>query len=265
MQSDSYPSWRWSICSRHRSLLPGLVVRVRSHGARRSAGITGSDRQLDGTKVVWDNDGARRTPVPIFAEDHTAKKVWSGVLTSLDEGGRQFNMAAIVSTDTELKFELPISAASYQGRWDDAERTTQGKWQQRGQEFGLAFRCVKALPGRSVKTVWKGTINAMLQQLEVAFVELKTGQLLFDSLSQKASGFLAKDESKPGEVIYRVPAVQGTFRGELSNDQSQIVGKWSQGLSQLDLVLKKGVAGDLVAKKPARPQTPKPPPFSYLA
>ena len=159
---------------------------------------------------------------------------WSGVLKSLDEGGQEFEMSGIVSTESSLKFELPKTAAVYEGTWDKDGELMKGKWKQRGQELDLAFRQVKERPRRKIEAAWKGTIDALIQKLDVAFVELESGQIVFDSISQKVGGFFVKDESTEGEVVYRVPAVGGVFKGKYSDDKSQIDGKWSQGLARFE-------------------------------
>ena len=131
-------------------------------------------------------------------------EAYSGVLKSLDEGGREFKMSGIVSTENLLKFELPVTDAAYEGNWSKDSRSMDGKWKQRGREFDLAFRQVKKPPKRKISAIWKGTIDALVQKLDVAFIKLESGQMFFESISQKVGGFLVKDESKDDEIVYRV-------------------------------------------------------------
>ena len=187
---------------------------------------------------------------------------WSGKIKSLDEGAREFEMTDIERTESRFGFQLRQTAAVYEGVFKEGGGSIEGKWKQGGGELDLAFRRVEQPPSRGVKSVWKGRLNTPIQKLDVAFVELDSGAFIFDSITQKVGGFLAKNESKQDEVIYRVPAVGGTFQGRYTDDKSQIVGKWSQGGAQIDLVLKEAVAGDLSAKQVSRPQMPRAP-FPY--
>ncbi len=185
----------------------------------------------------------------------------SGVLTSLDEGGRDFQLSNIITTPDQLEFELPSTAATYEAQWDARQQVMVGQWQQRGQKLDLSFRRVDEVPQRKIRRAWQGKIQGLLQKIDVAFVELESGQILFDSLSQKAGGFYVQDESREGEIIYSVPGVQGTFTGRATDNPMQLEGKWRQGLLTLALNLT-AVDRDPVAADPVRPQTPHPP-FSY--
>jgi hypothetical protein len=110
---------------------------------------------------------------------------WSGVLKSLDEGGAEFKLKEVTRNDSALTFQLPKTGAVYQGKLSDDGQSISGRWTQNADEFDLEFRSVASIPKRKVKAVWKGTINAVVQKLDVAFIELESGELLFDSISQR--------------------------------------------------------------------------------
>lgn len=186
---------------------------------------------------------------------------WSGVLTSFDEGSRRFDLTEVKRDELTFGFTLPKTGAIYAGKLRDDGKSIAGTWKQGG-ELPLEFARVEKAPQRKIKAAWKGTINAVIQKLEVAFVELESGEILFESIGQKVGGFIAKNESTDDEVIYQVPAVRGTFTGKLSEDKTQIEGTWKQGLPRFTLVLKKVEANELAPAELNRPQTPKAP-FPY--
>jgi pimeloyl-ACP methyl ester carboxylesterase len=185
---------------------------------------------------------------------------WSGILESLDEGEQSYDLANVEFSETGMKFDVPKPSGSYEGKFSDKEnRVVAGKWKQSGKEFELSFSHVKEIPQRKAKAVWKGTLDAFIQKLDVAFIELESGEVVFESISQKSGGLLAKDESTEEEVVYKVPAVNGTFKGKYAEDKNKIEGKWTQGFVSLTLVLKRVELKDLKTKKISRPQSPKAP------
>ena len=192
-----------------------------------------------------------------------------GKLRSLDEGNRTFDLTRVSRSDVNLIFELPLTSASYESTMNAKGTQTNGFWIQRGQQIPLSFAKVSSIPKRKVKQVLAGTLNALLQKIEVAFVELETGEIYFNSVSQKAGGFVAtKEVGDDGEVVLRVPGVQGVFTGHfLDARKTQLQGKWNQGPIALSLKLTQQdvsteVAAPIPPQKPHRPQTPRGP-FPY--
>lgn len=185
-------------------------------------------------------------------------------LTSLDEGAAEFPLDEFVQTDQRLEFKLRVSGAVYSGAWDAEAQAMQGAWSQRGGEFELSFKEVTEPPKFEYQAVWQGRLKVLLQSLDVQIRELVSGEIYFDSLSQKAGGFVASKEVDGQTVTVNVPAVRGKFTGELSADGKQIDGKWSQGLITTQLVLERVdvEAVGFSTEPPPRPQTPQAP-FPY--
>jgi pimeloyl-ACP methyl ester carboxylesterase len=192
----------------------------------------------------------------------------SGSLKSLDEGNQIFDLKEVTIRDRTLKFALPASKASYEGALDQTGTRATGHWKQRGTKLPLSLTKVTKVPQPDIRVVFSGTVNGLLQKIKVSFVELETGKVYFNSVSQKAGGFVAsKEVNKDGGITFRVPAVQGTFQGRYQNEaRTKLKGKWTQGLVSLDLelTLQKGPAENLNmgANKVSRPQTPRAP-FPY--
>ncbi len=189
---------------------------------------------------------------------------WSGKLTSLDEGQVVLPLQSVDRSDSRLGFEIKATAAEYSADLTDNQTVATGKWKQRTANLDLVFRRVDAAPQQKLKNRWTGQIKVLFQKINVAVRELESGEVLFDSLSQKAGGFVAKQTIEGDEVEINVPAIAGKFKGTYSADRSSITGKWSQGLITVELVLAKD--SGIAEPEPVvlRPQTPKAP-FPYEA
>ena len=215
--------------------------------------------------------GVLNTPNRDFrfvVEFDTANQANTGRLRSLDEGNQTFALTKVRRSDSMLSFALPRTFATYKSTLTHKATKSTGTWTQRGQQLPLSLKRVAAVPKRHVKTLLTGTLNAIVQKIDVAFVELESGKLYFNSVSQKAGGFVAtKEVNQQGNVIFRVPGVQGVFDGHYSGDQKlTLKGKWSQGFASLDLTLTQheniSEFRTLTPSKRRRPQTPKAP-FPY--
>ncbi len=185
---------------------------------------------------------------------------WGGQLESLDEGGAKFRLDSVARSDGKFGFELKATQAVYAAKLHQDEQVATGIYRQHGAEFELNFERVAAVPERAIKTYWTGKLNAIIQKLDVAFIELDGGDVLFDSVSQKAGGFLATMSRDGDQVRFEVPGVQGSYTGKLSSDGLIIEGEWKQGFASLELVLTQSEPRAI--KPPQRPQTPLPP-FPY--
>lgn len=185
-------------------------------------------------------------------------------LRSIDEGNRRFPLADVVDDGARLAFELKQTAALYSGTVEGEKAT--GTWKQRGAELPLVFRRAGTDPlPPPPDEVWSGTLNAVVQKLELRF-RVTNGaarRVWMDSVTQEVGGFrgtLARDGDR---TTIKVPAVRGEFTGELSADGTTLTGTWKQSGVSLPLVLTKGVADAPKATK-RRPQTPQGP-FPYTS
>jgi dipeptidyl aminopeptidase/acylaminoacyl peptidase len=92
------------------------------------------------------------------------------------------------------------------------------------------------------------------------FRELDDGSVFFDSVTQKAGGFVTTKTIDSDKITFAVPGVQGTFEGKLDEDGKQMIGKWKQGTISLDLILDRveQPAADAVPNRPQMPKAPFP-------
>ena len=193
----------------------------------------------------------------------------SGILKSLDEGGAEFKLSELVCDDSRFEFALKNTGATYRGTLEDGngdpESVYQGNWTQRGQDFPLKFsRVAGKTPDEEVSSIWQGKLETLFQELNMQFRELESGQIYFDSPTQRMGGFVVEIDSKDGKIVWKVPALAGVFEGKLNETNTEIVGQWKQNGSTSELVLEKvnHPAKPTAVTPPKRPQNPRPP-FPY--
>jgi pimeloyl-ACP methyl ester carboxylesterase len=210
------------------------------------------------TKQLWYGElktGARNFRFVITTEPDSDK----GNLQSLDEGARDFELTEVVVTKDAFRFTLLVTKAQYSGIPSEDGKRVEGQWSQSGAQFDLDLTQVAEPPKEELQAYWTGKLDAMLQKLDVAFRERKDGTVLFDSLTQKTGGFVASKKVDGTHIVFEVPAVRGTFTGEMNAEGTEIVGKWKQGLIPLNLTLTKSEPAAITYHASARPQTPRAP------
>ncbi len=185
---------------------------------------------------------------------------WTGSLLSLDEGDARFDLANVVRQTEQLAFEITSTAAEFSGSLSSANKIATGKWNQRGKSLDLTLERVEEIPTQQFRALWAGQLNAVIQKLDIAILELENGEALLNSVSQKASGFVGQFTRDGEQVAIRFPALNAEFNGTANPAGQTLSGKWKQGVVSLDLVLSKS---DRLQVKPLRrPQTPQAP-FPY--
>lgn len=194
-------------------------------------------------------------------------------LLSLDEGQRRFALDEFQLVDHRLEFSLKSTNATYSGELAEDGTRAAGKWKQGGREFDLSLRKVREIPADIPDELWIGTLDAVVQKLEIRFrvyrEKTTDGNILstrvrMDSATQRAGGFIAELSIEDGTWRVKVPAVQGSFAGPWTEGAKEIRGTWQQAGSALDLTLTKSDPSQAATAPPklARPQTPVTP-FPY--
>lgn len=188
--------------------------------------------------------------------------VWQGSLLSFEEGHHKFVLDSLKRTATEFEFEIKVSKGKYVGKFHASGKRIEGQWLQGPANIDLVLEQVDVYPEQDVKSLWVGDINVLFQKLTVTFRELADGEVWFESVNQKAGGFVATKTVKDELIEFDVPGVGGKFSGKLSSDGQELRGTWTQSLIQVELVLKKSNEVNIQPEKLLRPQTPQPP-FEY--
>ncbi len=189
-------------------------------------------------------------------------KKWTGTLISLDEGRAKFPLDELKLNDKVLSFEIKASAAKFESSLQGNNKTVDGKWKQGAAALDLNFERVDEMPQEKLRVLWTGQLNAVIQKLDVAIRELESGEVLFDSITQRAGGFVASKTVDGDEVVFEVPALKAKFTGKQNSEGTEIVGSWRQGIVPLSLTLTKSEAKEIEVAPLKRPQTPQPP-FPY--
>jgi pimeloyl-ACP methyl ester carboxylesterase len=197
-----------------------------------------------------------RFAIELFQNDDQ----WTGKLTSLDEAGRQFSLDNLSRTSAGLDFEIKTSKGKYSGQLSDDGNQITGNWKQSGEELKLDFDKVETIPQEKLSSLWTGRLNVGFQKLDLAVRVLESGEVLLDSTTQKAGGFVAEMETIDDQVTISVGSLNAKFTGKYNVEKTEIVGKWKQGFLTLDLTLAKSDKIEPVVerKRPQRPQAPFP-------
>ena len=193
---------------------------------------------------------------------------YAATLDSPDQGARGIKVDKVDYKDGVLTLELTAVSARYEGTVgkDGAEIT--GTWSQGPGSLPLKFTrgkvpetpAVKAVPSDPIKPLWIGTLETPGTKLRLV-VHLARGAdgiitATLDSLDQGANG-LKIDSAvfKEGKLTLDLKSFGARFEGTANKEGTEVTGQWSQGGTQMPLVLK------AIDKIPAllRPQDPKPP------
>lgn len=244
-----------------------LAVRSAFFAATMTLGWTASNTQAqDSGSETWFGKmtaGGRQFRFAVKLQE--SEKRWTGKLISLDEGNAEFVLSDVTNDGSQLGFSLKQTQATYEGKV--SEGNSDGKWKQRGSDIDLDFERVVEIPRPAIKSLWTGTINVIVQKLDIQIRELESGEIFLDSISQKVGGFIANRSESEGKITLEVPALKASFEGELSDDGTQMIGTWKQGFLSPSLTLTKEKKPDEVLAKsnsPNRPQMPKAP-FPYTS
>jgi pimeloyl-ACP methyl ester carboxylesterase len=193
----------------------------------------------------------------------------SGQLESVDQApGHKIPMESLAISDGRLTFAIPALRVVYEGRWDAARNLFAGTFTQNGNPlpFDLARGAGAAQPAISgLDGVWDSRIRR--NNAELRFIlRVATGAVgtvaLFDSPDTMTGGLAVTGLAREGrEVRFIVPAGESSFHGTLSEDGTQMRGRWSRsGYPDIETIFTRRNAA--AASAPRRPQEPHPP-FPY--
>lgn len=195
----------------------------------------------------------------LIAVDRANPDMPSANLTSFDEGETEFPLDSFSVIGDQMKFELLASGAVYEGKIQANGAEVQGFWKQRQAQLPLDFRRVDQIPSDEGVVFWHGELDALVQKLVVQFREERDGTHFFDSISQKAGGFVASKKTEGDEIVFEVPALKVVYRAQLRSDGLELHGKFTQGGIPLDLTLAKSEGKRFMLPPAQRPQHPAPP------
>lgn len=194
---------------------------------------------------------------------------YSGQLESVDQApGQKIPMESLAISDGRLTFAMPALRAAYEGRWDAARNLFAGTFTQNGAPLPLEFArgAGTAQPAISgLDGVWDARIRRNSAELRF-ILRVATSAVgtvaLFDSPDMMTGGLAVTGLARDGrEVRFTVPAGESSFLGTLSEDGTQISGRWRRsGYPDTETVFTRRTAA--AASAPRRPQEPHAP-FPY--
>ncbi len=200
----------------------------------------------------------------------------SATLDSPDQGATGLQIDSIALDVNQVRFTMSRLAATFEGTLAEDGKSIEGTWRQGPNSFPLTFRrAVDTAATKPVGTfddpalarlkgIWAGTLSVGPQSLRlVVRVEEQDGEyrVSFESPDQSSvripvSSISVADSS----VEFAIPAIGGSYKGQLDEAGAAIQGTWSQGGQSAPLKLEKTEA----APEARRPQNPQPP-FPYRA
>lgn len=195
---------------------------------------------------------------------------FEGALLSPDQTEAAIPIDDIKADGGALSFAIRRIGATYQGRWDPAQRTWVGTFHQgvdlplvlaAGKPEALGLAVIAGLDGD-----WGAEIPAANGARPRLLLHVRTGRdgtvATLDSPDQLAYGVAVRSLAREGQAVrFAVAAARVTFEGALSADGRSVAGTWTGPLYTGPLTFTSRPVETAAAR---RPQTPKPP-FPYRA
>ncbi len=167
----------------------------------------------------------------------------------LDQAMLSQPIGSLVRKEDQLEIGVPAAKVVYVGKMLSANLCA-GEWQQGAAKVPLTLRRIEQpmveqypLVFRSQMRVEKeGKTSSMDFQFRFPTLE-RAGQATrskigyFDSLSEKVGSMLCEYVEQDGKVTIDCPLVKGKFRGDVSADGRQVVGKFEQNELSIDMTL----------------------------
>jgi pimeloyl-ACP methyl ester carboxylesterase len=187
------------------------------------------------------------------------------VVFSVDQGNAKMPTDTFSIDGKQLKFTIDKVKADFAGQISSDGNAFTGKFTQFGVARDLTFKRSNGVPTRKLETAWVGDLQAGPQTLRVQVRQMKTSEgesmVLFDSLTQRATGMKAELEVAGESFVLKVPGAQATYKGTLNEDKTQVRGQWTQMGNSIDLELTRSATAEKAGPR-NRPQSPQKP-FSY--
>jgi fermentation-respiration switch protein FrsA (DUF1100 family) len=191
-------------------------------------------------------------------------------LDSVDQGANGIPVSAITLKDSQLNLTVDAVRGTYEGKVNAAGTQIAGTWSQ-GQPLPLVFERA-ASPAKTehkpakpsdIDGAWMGTLDAGAMKLRVVFHITNTEDGLtatMDSPDQNAKGLPVTSITRDGTALkMELKQMAGRFEGRIDKDLTTIEGTWTQGGSNLPLVLKRVKnAAELERRRPQNPVRPYP-------
>ena len=192
----------------------------------------------------------------------------TAVMDSPDEGLSGLELSSVTLDKSRFAFELKVSRAKYEGKFNAAGTEAVGEWSQRGAKWPLTF-LKKTKPTPEPKIVgkeqfWEGKLPlgaGLSYRFLVRLAKTESGEILgkLDSPDEGFKGLkLSSIVLDKKRLAFELKMSAAKYDGQLNAGGTEAVGAFSQRGVDIPLTFKKTEKVTEVL----RPQTPKPP-FPY--
>ncbi len=191
--------------------------------------------------------------------------LYHATLDSIDQRLADIPVSKLVYDYPTVTAELPSLGASYEGKVDPAGRQMSGTLKQANLKLPWTLQWTATpdkipepmaesdyQPGSAAQGAWQGTLRAGPIPLRLNF---RIGanadgacRAEMDSVDQGVTALAASSASFDAPTVkVNFNQIGGAFQGDLSADQSQLAGTWTQGGKTFPLTLKRAKPGDAPA------------------
>ena len=187
---------------------------------------------------------------------------FAGNLISIDQGNAKIPLSAMTFVDDKVTMEFKAASARFEGNLNEDRAVCEGQWHQAGQTHPLKIRRV-ALP--SHLQTWQGDLVAGPKsfelQLRIETEENGKHRCRLDNFTQRMLDVKTEYESTKEGFKFSISAAKASYSGTFNDDQSEVIGHWTQGGAKLPLTFKKVPIKETRwnLPRPERPQHPKAP------
>ena len=190
--------------------------------------------------------------------DRDANQAWIGHITIIP-GPSELPLSGISVKGDTVAFALSgvANGPQFEGKWDKEAKTITGnvtannkpvpfELTHKGDAKVVQPKQSSVLP-KDLEGDWEGTLQAGTQTLRLV-LGLKAGPdgraaATLLSVDQNNQSIPVSSVSIEGDAVsYEVKIVNGSFKGKLNGDKSEIAGQWTQGPNTLPLTFKKKAA-----------------------
>ena len=217
----------------------------------------------------WDGEIAvPGQPLKVIIDLTEKDGQWTGTIDIPAQGLSGFALSKINVKGRKATFEMAgvPGTPTFEGTISDDDKSMDGTFSQGGANLKFALKRAaakqktsepKGVPGEGLAANWQGRIDAGPVKLRVILkIEEKDGALsgTFISVDQGNAEIPLTEIKLNGRAMsFQAPRVNGSYKGTMSADGSQVEGTWSQAGQSMPLNVVR-LAGE--PETAARPQEP---------
>ncbi len=149
----------------------------------------------------------------------------------IDQDNSVAKLDKFSASDTELFFQGTESVGVvFRGRRSSGSKSYEGEYKTSGRPYALKLRGGNQANFEPPSEIWEATLESSetIVQLRVYNKGLASERILIDDLTHKAGGLKVDKSIVDGDLILRVPPLQGEWKGKVNEAGTKMTGYWSQ-------------------------------------